>query len=446
MPDLKTSIANIDAQCQNLMEQLERETALMRLVDVGIKLGFHLASRFIVQRLDKIGTEEKPSGVCPECGGRLESKGLFPRQIQTLVGELSWKRRVYRCAKGCKIPQVVPSDGKLGIEANQKTSWEIVRLACQIAVLLPYSTSSQLLFACTGTLLSPMAIWNWVQVMGKRAQQIWQEKLGSMTPDDCCEASQHKGELLLMGSDGVMVPFRPNGGSPWGQIKWQEVKIGVIAWMKEKLSTTGKTVWRVVKRRVVGVLGGPEDIESRLWSAAKKEGILHAPKVVWVCDGAKWLWGIFQRRFAPYARPVLDFYHVVQYIWKAASIWLDGRTRRCRDWFVQAREKLWLGKGKDIVDELQTQLSQEQQSLKALHAITALHGYLHEHLEHIDYQQFRNDGLPMGSGLIESACKWLIQQRFKCVGMRWSEPGFNHLFHLRMSWFNGEFDELFRMK
>lgn len=43
----------------------------------------------------------------------------------------------------------------------------------------------------------------------------------------------------------------------------------------------------------------------------------------------------------------------------------------------------------------------------------------------------------------ESACKWLIQQRFKGTGMRWSEPGFNHLLHLRLAWVNQRFDLLF---
>ncbi len=45
--------------------------------------------------------------------------------------------------------------------------------------------------------------------------------------------------------------------------------------------------------------------------------------------------------------------------------------------------------------------------------------------------------------LVESACKWLIQQRFKGVGMRWSEAGFNHLLHLRLAWVNQRFDSFF---
>jgi hypothetical protein len=65
------------------------------------------------------------------------------------------------------------------------------------------------------------------------------------------------------------------------------------------------------------------------------------------------------------------------------------------------------------------------------------------HEEHIQYEHFKAVGLPIGSGLVESACKWLIQQRFKGVGMRWSEPGFNHLLHLRLAWANQRLDSFF---
>ena len=59
------------------------------------------------------------------------------------------------------------------------------------------------------------------------------------------------------------------------------------------------------------------------------------------------------------------------------------------------------------------------------------------------YDMYKDLGLPLGSGMVESACKWLIQQRFKGVGMRWSEEGFNHLLHLRLAWVNGRFEALF---
>jgi hypothetical protein len=59
--------------------------------------------------------------------------------------------------------------------------------------------------------------------------------------------------------------------------------------------------------------------------------------------------------------------------------------------------------------------------------------YLERHRAHIDYATYKELGWPLGSGMVESAGKWLVQQRFKGVGMRWSEDGFNHLLHLRLS-------------
>ena len=69
--------------------------------------------------------------------------------------------------------------------------------------------------------------------------------------------------------------------------------------------------------------------------------------------------------------------------------------------------------------------------------------YLQTHEAHLNYVLFKELGLPLGSGFVESTCKWLIQQRFKGVGMRWSEFGFNALLHLRINYVNGRFDTLF---
>jgi len=79
----------------------------------------------------------------------------------------------------------------------------------------------------------------------------------------------------------------------------------------------------------------------------------------------------------------------------------------------------------------------------ARHTLRTVYAYLERHRDHIDYVTYKDLSLPIGSGMVESACKWLIQPRFKGVGMRWSEDGFNHLLHLRLAWVNGRFEALF---
>jgi hypothetical protein len=75
--------------------------------------------------------------------------------------------------------------------------------------------------------------------------------------------------------------------------------------------------------------------------------------------------------------------------------------------------------------------------------LSRVFSYLDKHRDHIQYAQLKDADLPIGSGLVESACKWLIQQRFKGVGMRWDEQGFTHLLFLRLAWVNGRFHTCF---
>jgi hypothetical protein len=145
---------------------------------------------------------------------------------------------------------------------------------------------------------------------------------------------------LLLGADGVMVPFRPEGGQPRGKTAWHEVKVGVLARLGQHRTRTGQVVTRLAQRRLVAVLGGSEPLKARLWLEALRQGIMHASQVVWLSDGARGLWRLFEERFTAYARGVLDFYHAVQQLWKSAAAWLDGRTTQARRWFGWARHRL----------------------------------------------------------------------------------------------------------
>jgi hypothetical protein len=50
---------------------------------------------------------------------------------------------------------------------------------------------------------------------------------------------------------------------------------------------------------------------------------------------------------------------------------------------------------------------------RARETLVKVYQYLDRHRDHIDYATYKELGLPIGSGMVESACKWLIQQRFK---------------------------------
>jgi hypothetical protein len=118
-------------------------------------------------------------------------------------------------------------------------------------------------------------------------------------------------------------------------------------------------------------------------------------------------------------------------------------TSQAKTWFNDARHRLRHGQQDAVLADIHAALAVPGLPESAQQALTKLYNYLDKHREHIQYDQLKKAGLPIGSGLVESTCEWLIQQRFKGVGMRWREDGFNHLLHLRLSWVNGRFDAFF---
>lgn len=446
---MKASLILYDNQLEEFFHKLHASQTLVMMVFCvweGLRL---IGRRLIEEELQKRALEPEQWPACEHCGRNLQSKGMRARQILTLFGWVAWERRTGRCPNGCKGPQVAPLDSRLGLAKGQRTSAEVKWLACTLVVFVPYGTAALLLRQMTGLDLSADTLWRWTQVVGQAIGAQTALELAGLEGGKVSE--EPLGELakatMLAGADGVMVPFRPKAASPKGKTAWREVKVGIIARLGQRTTRIGKVAAALKQRRLVAFLGPMGRFASLLRLELLKQGLLHATRVVWVCDGGKGYWGVFQSLLEPLeAIGVLDFYHASQNLCKAAKAWLDGRTLACRTWFDSRRHLLRHGREAEVITELDALRQSKQLPDSTRRAINNMHKYLQRHENHIRYQQFKADGLPIGSGVVESACKWLVQQRFKGVGMRWSEGGFNALLYVRVAWVNQRLDGFFPIR
>jgi hypothetical protein len=443
----RESIRQVDSNLQDVVAAVESATTLMAMMWAAWQLARALAVKLVEEELAKRAQRPTQWPRCEKCGSRLKNKGFAGRQLRGLIGTVNWERRTGRCPKMCKIGQVAPLDAELGLRPNQRVSDDMMRAACALAVFVPFEAASLLLALLSGVVISPGSIWNWVQQVGGEAMAQLTSQLQALEAGELPETEEIEAEVaqlpLLIGADGVMVPFRPKGGQPKGRAVWREVKVGILARLGRRVTRTGQPVTQLQRRRLVAVLGDIDALQPRLWVESVRQGILTANTVAWLSDGGRGFWRLFRDQFETHAQGILDFYHAAQNLWKGAKAWLDGRTQRARNWFVQARRQLRQGQADEVLSDLKAALTLEGLPDSARKTLQNLYDYLDTHRDHIDYARFKELGLPIGSGLVESACKWLIQQRFKGVGMRWSEEGFNHLLHLRLAWVNGRFDDLF---
>jgi hypothetical protein len=441
-------LCDYDPEFQELLARVREAASLVLMVLAVWEVVRRLAVRLVEESLTVRAQQRETWPVCGRCGRRLRSKGFHPRTLHTLFGVIGWRRRVGRCPKGCKGSQVAPLDRALGLVAHQRTGAEVQWMGCLLAVFVPYETARRLLRQLTGVERAVGALWGWVQQVGQRARMQLEGELQAGAVGELPAVEPREAELealpLVLGADGVRVPFRPNPRTAKGKTRWREIKVAILARLGARLTRHGTRVTRLCQRRLVAVLGTIDDLTPRLWLEAVRQGVRTAVQVVWLSDGGRGLWSVFQRLFqAVGVIAILDFYHAAQNLYKGASAWLDGRTRTCQQWFADLRHRLRHGHEQHVLAELAALVEATHLPPSARQTLTNVYTYLKTHEDHIHYEHFKAAGLPIGSGLVESACKWLIQQRFKGVGMRWSEAGFNYLLYLRLAWINQRFDSFF---
>jgi hypothetical protein len=153
-----------------------------------------------------------------------------------------------------------------------------------------------------------------------------------------------------------------------------------------------------------------------------RRGVGTAVEVVAVMDGADWL-----QRFIDFHRPdairVLDFPHAVEYLTRAGHAAFGPGTAATSEWIATQAHALKHDGPDPVLAALRALPPGEQRD-------TAL-GYLGPRLGQLQYPTFRAAGYPIGSGIVESANKVVVQDRLKGSGMHWAPANVDPMLALR---------------
>jgi hypothetical protein len=140
---------------------------------------------------------------------------------------------------------------------------------------------------------------------------------------------------------------------------------------------------------------------------------------------------------------VLDIIHVTEHLWDAANArWGETSPERL-PWIHQALT--WLLE--DQLDALLLDLQAQACGLAvARQTLVHVGAYLRRNRPFMDYQRYLALGWPIGTGVIEGACRHLVKDRFEQAGMRWSKAGAQSLLDLRSVAFNDDWDDFHRFR
>lgn len=188
----------------------------------------------------------------------------------------------------------------------------------------------------------------------------------------------------------------------------------------------------------------PEKTVARLKKAVEQR-LPESNELVCILDGEKSLWSLVYKYF-PTAFFVLDIFHVLEHLGKAALCFHDEGSPQAREFVTERLRMLLQGKAGRMIGGLKQMLSKHDLSGAKKHCLEQVIGYLERNRKHMRYEICLAKGYPIGSGVIEGACRNLINDRLELTGMSWTLRGAESMMRLRAVHINKDWDDFWKYR
>lgn len=237
-------------------------------------------------------------------------------------------------------------------------------------------------------------------------------------------------QTFITEMDGTMVPTVSRNPSQRDarkgkSVQWQEAKVSLA-----HVHGSTELVYAAT------LLGDVDKAGQQLRACAKRAGFGKGHRVHGVGDGAPWIAKQMKQRFGSQGGYLLDFYHVCDYLSAAAKA-VESQPLEQQAWMEKQKQRL-KGQGLGaLLNELQGKLEPEFTADEDA-PVRRCYRYLGQRQDQLDYEGAITQKLPIGSGEIESAHRYLIQKRLKLPGAWWQAANAENMLALRVNRANGE--------
>lgn len=220
-------------------------------------------------------------------------------------------------------------------------------------------------------------------------------------------------ERVVLSVDGALVPLVHG--------EWAEVKTLAVGELPAGTSDGHVTALSYFSR-----LTDADTFGHLALSETYRRGVLTAPTVAAVTDGADWIQG-FVDLHRPDALRILDFAHAAQRLTQIGqALWGNGSDQAQTWTTAQCHQLKHAGPRSVVAEVLRQQVAYPQCADLPPHLT-----YLTKRVGHLDYPRYQQQGWPIGSGIVESANKLVVEARLKGSGMHWARANVNPMLALR---------------
>lgn len=190
-------------------------------------------------------------------------------------------------------------------------------------------------------------------------------------------------------------------------------------------------------------VNGKETIFS--WFAGQirlRNGDLRKP-IVALCDGETALWSKVKdlmKQVGVAFVCILDLFHVMERLWTAAYCFHPEGSAEAKEFVAGRLKRLLEGDVGYVIGGLKQMGTKQKLSAAKQAQLAKVITYLENNRANMKYDEYLSEGYPIGSGVIEGACRHVVKDRMEGTGMRWRIPGAQAILSLRAVYINDDWD------
>jgi hypothetical protein len=339
---------------------------------------------------------EREQIIC--CGEAMHRRARERREALTMLGSVKVWRRYFRC-RVCGAHRR-PADAWLGWRG--RFSFAVEELVAWECAGLPYREAVESLEKLAGLPVSVHGAEDIAARWGKDGLKL------------SAYAERVKKDLVI----------EIDGSKAHLEEGWKEIKVAAcFSWDRANPEAEPEKVtycadWESAER-----------FRKTVWREALVRGVSGARSLAVVGDGAPWIWELVSEIF-PYATQILDWYHLTEHLRAAAEV-VHGPGKPYTDALVERWEtEMREGRSEGVEEELRELVAAGKDDRD--NTLRKCADYLQTNQARVRYHLFRAMGWPIGSGVVEGACKHVVGLRFKRQSTRWSRAGARAVLHLRL--------------
>jgi hypothetical protein len=446
---------------ENLEQAAERDEAIHEVEEATwsglLELGRELVAGYIEKQGEDVA---RPEAIEPEGKKLRRLPQRRTRRYVSVFGPTPFERDVY-ARRETQRQEVIPLDAKLGMPEGD-TSYLLQKWSGAKCAKESYQESRETFLEILGFGQSVNGLEDMVERAARHADTYFAEQ----APVD----AEEEAPILVVTSDCKGVPMRRDGDEPSPKRKrlgkgekngrkrmacvggvysvepfCRTVDDILDEILREKKQTKrpkpkNKRLRAVLTREVKGEEVNGKDVVFDWLAEEVGERTLHESRtIVAIMDGESKLRDLQEAKI-PQAVGILDIWHVTEYLWKLAYCFHAEGSDAAESFVETYLRKILEGKVGRAIGGIRQMASKRGLSKHKRKKVEQCLNYFDARRATMKYDEYLAAGYPIGSGVVEGACRHLVKDRMELTGMRWCVEGAQAILSLRAIYLNDDWD------